>query len=331
MNARLTETPPTFAVGVDIGGSKVLAVAVDATGEVVATHRLPSNGGAAGVVDSARQAVAWLAQHLGVPVSSFSVVGVGVPGLVQPHSGEVTHAVNLGVGPDTLSLGARLAEQLGVPVVVENDVNAAALGASQVLGLGHRDLAFLSIGTGLAAGLVTDGRLRRGARAAAGEIGHIPVDPAGPLCSCGQRGCLETLASGSAIAAAWPSADGVSPGTALFAAALSGDPQAVAVRDAFAGHVAAAVRLLVLTCDVEVVVLGGGVTDLGADLLDAVVAALRRQAAGSPFLTALQLPERVAIVPPGSAVAAIGAALVGIAAREAAAPGWVGDPASTPA
>jgi len=218
-----------------------------------------------------------------------------------------------------------------VPVVVENDVNAAALGAAQVLGLGSTDLALLSIGTGLAAGLVTDGRLRRGARGAAGEIGHIPVDPAGPLCSCGQHGCLETLASGSAIAAAWPVADGGSPATALFAAAAGGDPRAVVVRDAFADAVAAAVRLLVLTCDVETVVLGGGVTDLGGELLDAVVAALGRQAAGSPFLAALQLPERVAIVPAGSAVAAIGAALVGIAARDAAATGWVDDAASRPA
>jgi glucokinase len=331
MNVRLTTPVPKLAVGVDIGGSKVLGVALDESGQVAATHRLPSNGGAAGIVESAHEAVVGLAQHLGVPVSSFSVVGVGVPGLVLPDSGEVTHAVNLGVGPDTLSLGARLAEQLGVAVVVENDVNAAALGATQVLGLGHTDLAFLSMGTGLAAGLVTEGRLRRGARGAAGEIGHIPVDPVGPLCSCGQRGCLETLASGSAIAAVWPSADGVSPGTALFAAAKSGDPRAIEARDAFAGHVASAVRLLVLTCDVEVVVLGGGVTDLGDELLDAVVVALGRQAAGSPFLAALQLPERVAIVPPGSAVAAIGAALVGISARDAAAPGWVDDAAIRPA
>lgn len=331
MNMRLTDPMRRLAVGVDIGGSKILAVAVDETGDVVATHRLPSNGGAAGIVDSAVDAVGRLAQHLGVPVNSFSVVGVGVPGLVQSHSGEVTHAVNLGVGPDTLSLGTRLAELLGVPVVVENDVNAAALGAAQVLGLGNTDLALLSIGTGLAAGLVSEGRLRRGARGAAGEIGHVPVDPAGPLCTCGQRGCLETLASGSAIAAAWSVADGGSPASALFAAAAGGSPRAVAVRDAFADAVAAAVRLLVLTCDVETVVLGGGVTDLGDELLDAVVAALGRQGAGSPFLAALQLPERVAIVPAGSAVAAIGAALVGIAARDAADTGWVDDAASRPA
>ena len=320
MNVRLTAPTPTLAVGVDIGGSKVLAVAIDETGEVQGSHRLPSNGGAAGVVESAVEAVDRLAQHLGVPVSAFSVVGVGVPGLVQPHSGDVTHAVNLGVGAGTLSLGARLAERLGVPVVVENDVNAAALGAAKVLGLGDADLAFLSIGTGLAAGLVTEGRLRRGARGAAGEIGHIPVDPAGPLCPCGQRGCLETLASGSAIAAAWPVNDGLSPAAALFAAAAGGDARAVRVRDAFGDSVASAVRLLVLTCDVETVVLGGGVTDLGPALLDVVVAALHRQATVSPFLAALQLPDRVAIVPAGSAVAAIGAALAGITARDAGVP-----------
>lgn len=330
MNVRLSE--PTLAVGVDIGGSKVLAVAIDAAGDVRATSRLPSNGGGAGVVESAADAVGRLGQHLGVPVSAFSVVGVGVPGLVRPDSGEVTHAVNLGVGAGTLSLGARLGEQLGVPVVVENDVNAAALGAAQVLGLGDTDLAFLSIGTGLAAGLVTEGRLRRGARGAAGEIGHIPVDPAGPLCPCGQRGCLETMASGSAIAAAWPVADGLPPATTLFAAAAAGDVRAVQVRDTFADAVAAAVRLLVLTCDVETVVLGGGVTDLGAVLRDAVVDALRRQATASPFLAALDLPARVALVPAGSAVAAIGAALAGIAARDAdEKAGWVDDAAVRPA
>jgi glucokinase len=317
-----------FAVGVDIGGSKVLAVAVDADGEVRASSRLPSNGGAAGVVDSAATAVGLLAQEAGVQVSSFSVVGVGVPGLVRPGSGEVTHAVNLGLGAGTLDLGHLLAERLGAPVVVENDVNVAAVGAAKVLGLGDADLAFLSIGTGLAAGLVTDGRLRRGARGAAGEIGHIPVDPAGLVCTCGQRGCLETVGSGSAIAAAWPVHDGLSPAEALFAAARGGDARAVVVRDGFAGAVALAVRLLVLTCDVETVVLGGGVTDLGQPLLDAVEAALLRQATGSPFLAALDLPRRVAMVPAGSPVAAVGAALAGVSAR--ATSQWLDEAAARP-
>lgn len=316
MSVRLSATErPALAAGVDIGGSKVLAVALDERRRELGRVRLSTANGASGVLESATAAVHRLAERTGVEVSDFTVVGVGVPGLVQRDSGAVSHAVNLGVGGTGLSLGADLAERLGVPVVVENDVNAAALGAAQLLGLEHSDLAFLSIGTGLAAGLVTGGRVRHGARGAAGEIGHVPVDPAGPLCVCGQRGCLETLASGSAIAAAWPVSDGVAPATALFAAAAAGDGRAVRVRDAVADHVASAVRLLVLTCDVETVVLGGGVSDIGPELLDAVVSALHRQATSSPFLAALELPSRVAVVPGGSGVAALGAALCGIVAH----------------
>lgn len=306
-----------LAVGVDIGGSKVLAVALDARYQVSAQVRLRTGNGPHGVVESALEAVHRLAAAATVPVAALGVVGVGVPGLVRPGSGDVSHAVNLGLGDGGVSLGAELADRLGVPVAVENDVNAAALGAAHLLGLAGTDLAYLSIGTGLAAGLVTGGRVRRGARGAAGEIGHVPVDPAGPRCPCGQRGCLETLASGSAIAAAWPKSDGVAPASALFAAAAAGDPAAVAVRDTFAGHLAAAVRLLVLTCDVETVVLGGGVTEVGPALLDAVAAALRRQAAGSAFLAALGLAERVASVPAGSPCAAVGAALSAVLAPAA--------------
>ena len=99
----------------------------------------------------------------------------------------------------------------GVPTLVENDVNAAAFGASMVMGCA--DLAYLSIGTGVAAGLIFDGRLRRGAHGVAGEIGHLPVDPGGPACECGQRGCLETVASGAAIARRWPSDSAAGPPT----------------------------------------------------------------------------------------------------------------------
>lgn len=303
----------SLLAGVDIGGSKVLAVAVDDEGTVLARTRLRTTGGADGVVASAVEAVLNLAHQPGV--DGLRAVGVGVPGLVEP-SGSVSHAVNLGL-EGTVDLGGRMSAELGLPVIVENDVNAAALGAARVLHLdGHggsaaTDLAYLSLGTGLAAGLVLGGRLRRGGRGAAGEIGHVPVDPAGPLCACGQRGCIETFASGSALAAAWPVAEGASPAESVFAAALLGDPRAVAVREGFADAVAAAVRLLVLTCDVETVVLGGGVTDVGPPLLQAVCRALVRQREVSPFLAALDLPDRVTIVPTGSAVAAVGAALAG--------------------
>lgn len=310
-----------LVAGIDIGGTKVLGVALDDRSRVVATSRLVSNGGADGVIRTATEALHRLAQAAGVDVGEFASVGVGVPGLVRPRSGVVSHAVNLGVGAGEVDLGDRLWRAFGVPVIVENDVNAAALGASAILGLHDVDLAYLSIGTGLAAGLVSGGQLRRGARGGAGEIGHIPVDPQGALCACGQRGCLETTGSGSALDAAAASARGEAWSAAagaharssaiVFAAASQGDTAAITARDGFTDAVAAAVRLLVLTCDVDTVVLGGGVTELGSALLDEVCQALHRQAARSPFLRALDLPARVTIVPADSQVAAVGAALAG--------------------
>ena len=107
--------------------------------------------------------------------------------------------------------------------MVENDLNAATWGAHVLSGAD--DLAYLSLGTGLAAGFVLSGTLRRGAHGAAGEIGHVPVDPAGALCSCGQRGCLELSASGSALSAAWPADGGGAPGRGPVRRGRGGKPR----------------------------------------------------------------------------------------------------------
>lgn len=310
----MTGAPERLWAGLDIGGSKVHAVAVDDAGTVRAEHRAESRGGTAGVLGTAGAALGALARDAGRPVGAFAAVGIGVPGLVDTATGSVSHAVNLGLDGTPLRLRDRLAELpglAGVPVVVENDVNAAALGAAHLLGLDVPDLAYLGIGTGLAAGLVLGGRLRRGLRGSAGEVGHVPVDPTGPRCSCGQRGCLEVLVSGAAIARAWPGTPGVPAAEALFAAADAGDDRARAVRDRIVGHVAAAVRLVVLTVDVELVVLGGGVAELGERLAEPVREHLERSAAVSPYLRGLDLPGRVVTVPPGPPVAAFGAALAG--------------------
>jgi predicted NBD/HSP70 family sugar kinase len=248
----------------------------------------------------------------------FLSIGVGIPGTVDVSSGRVDHAVNLGV--TGLELGLELSARLGRTVRVENDVNAAALGAFSLLGLtGEQSMAYLNLGTGLAAGLVLGGRLWRGSRGVAGEIGHIPVDPAGPLCPCGQRGCLELMASGSAVARQWPTED-PKPVRALWTAADAGDALAVEVRARLVENVAAAVRLLVLTVDVDDVVIGGGLSSLGDELLADVREVLGDWAAGSEFLASLELPQRVDLVPGGANVAAVGAALIGAAVEPAEAP-----------
>ncbi|MGN6302868.1 MAG: ROK family protein [Angustibacter sp.] len=292
--------------GVDVGGTKVLAVVTDEHLTVRGRARLTTRRGERGVLDTVARAVTEAARRAGVSPAVLDVVGVGVPGLVDVASGQVAHAVNLGLDDEPTDLAAGLRDLLGVPVVLENDVNAAALGA-QALRRGGSDLALLSIGTGLAAGLVLGGRLHRGARGAAGEIGHVPVDPAGAPCSCGQRGCLETVASGAALAAAWPAGPG--RGGSPWEAAAAGDDRARAAVERFSAGVAAAVRLLVLTWDVETVVLTGGVTEVGRPLLEAVRHALRAQGAGSPLIAALGLPERVVLLDRSVPVAALGAAL----------------------
>ena len=311
----MTTVGATLRVGIDIGGTKTHGVVLDEAGAIVEHWRSPTGFGPRQVVAVAVAAVEQLAEQRGVKASTFASVGIGIPGRVDSRAGRVAHAVNLGV--DDLDLGPQLAVLLGRAVRVENDVNAAALGAHHLLAPSEsRSMAYLNLGTGLAAGLVLDGTLWRGARGVAGEIGHIPVDPRGELCACGQRGCLETLASGSALARLWPEGvvDGRPPlARELFAAAETGAPAAKRAAERIIENIAAAVRILVLTVDVDAVVIGGGLSSLGAPLLGGVRARLSADARTSPFLASLDLGERIVLVPGGVDVAAVGAALVGAA------------------
>lgn len=325
--ARVPAAPPQrpaatrpVRVGVDVGGTKTDAVAVDPAGTVLAQLRLPTGFGGSAVLDSTVDAVTRIAQELDVLPEDFASLGVGIPGAVDAASGRVTHAVNLGL--EGLEFGRELTARLGVAARVENDVNAAALGAFSLLrpeqhGPDAPSMAYLNLGTGLAAGLVLRGELWRGSRGAAGEIGHIPVDPAGPLCQCGQRGCFEAVASGSAVARQWPTTS-PRPVQDLFDAADEGNPQAIDIRDRLIANVASAVRVLVLTVDVDAVMIGGGISSLGPRLLDAVRSVLDGWAASSPFLASLDLSKRVRVLPEGFPAAAVGAALVGVVEGTAA-------------
>ena len=292
-------------LGLDIGGTKTDAVVLDPDGAVLKRLRLPTGFGPEAVVASAVTAIENIADASGI---DFESIGIGIPGMIDEGTGIVRHAVNLGF--ESLDLGAALAERLGVRVKVENDVKSAAVGAYHLLELQH-PMAYLNLGTGLSAGIVINGALWRGARGTAGEIGHIPIDPAGALCPCGQRGCLETVASGSGITRQWPS-DAEYPALELFEAATAGDERATAVVDALTRGVASAVRTLILTADVETVVIGGGLSHLGEPLFAGVRRVLQDWARYSPFLASLSLPTRVRVLPDGMPAAAVGAALIGV-------------------
>lgn len=299
-------------VGLDVGGTKTDAVAVGDAGEILGRIRIPTGWGPDAVARTVLDAVRTLGADGGVHLGGVRSVGVGIPGQIEPGTGRVVHAVNLGV--EELDLAAAVGPALGVPVRVENDVKAAALGAHalHVSGGGQppASMAYLNLGTGIAAGIVSDGVLWRGARGTAGEVGHISVDPLGPVCRCGQRGCIEAFSGGGAIAERWAQRSAL-PVRDVFDAADAGDPRARDLRTGLARGVAAAVRVLVLTADVDIVVLGGGVTALGDRLMADVTAELSASAEASPFMRSLRLTDRVELLPPGSPAAALGAALVG--------------------
>lgn len=295
-------------VGLDIGGTKVRGLLLDADGARVASALVPTRPGPDGVPAAALECVDSLVAAAPGPVR-VDAVGVGVPGLVDPASGTVAHAVNLGIDGEPLRLAAVLGERLGTRAVrVENDVDVAVVGAARTLGTD--DVAYLALGTGVAAGLVLGGRLLRGHLGVAGEVGHLPYRPDGPRCACGQRGCLELYASGAALTAAWHASGGTGTAVDVFRAAADGDAAATRLRDDHADAVAACVQVLVLVSGVRMVVVGGGVADVGPPLRDAVARALAARAAGSPFLAGVRLADRVVLAPPGDESAALGAAML---------------------
>jgi predicted NBD/HSP70 family sugar kinase len=298
----------TTTIGIDIGGSSTTAVAIDRAGTILGRHQVR------GAVDGGRQMVAAAVSAVeGLDVDDVGAVGVGVPGQVDPLTGQVRMAVNLGVGSGAFDLGSELEDALGHLVVVENDVHAAALGAHESLRLdgdAPQTLTLVSIGTGIGAGVVVHGELLRGAHGMAGEIGHVVVDETGAVCRCGQRGCLEAVAAGPAISRAWPRGTSGSAATALFAAAAGGDPAAEKVAGRIAGHLTTALIWLSAAHDAELIVLAGGVSGAGQPFLEAVQEQVRRRGAASELAARRLRPEQVTLARVEDAPGARGAAVL---------------------
>jgi glucokinase len=295
-------------VGIDIGGSTIYGVVVDGENHVLAESSRVTGWGNEAVEEGAVASVIALASMIDHPVADLGSLGVGIPGLVDPGSGRVRNAVNIGVVE--LDLASRLHSRLGLRVAVDNDVNAAALGAWQWLGEnGGETLAFLNLGTGIAAGFVVDGHPWRGSRGYAGEIGHLPALDNRVLCPCGQTGCLETVASGTGLARLWPTADGHAAHD-LVRAVDRGDARAIEVWNEFVQATAIAVQVLALAVDPAKIVVGGGLSRLGSRLATSLAEVLTAREASSSFLASLDLGARLTLIDPAFPQGAVGAALL---------------------
>ncbi len=189
-----------FAIGVDVGGTNLRAAAIDTGGQVLEKLSLDTDmqSGRDAVLEEMCAAVAALRDRYAA-CASLAGIGFGVPGLIFMEEGKIRESPNL-PGWDNYPIRDEIERKLGTRVFLENDANAAALG-EKWMGLGRdlESLAMLTLGTGVGGGVVQKGRIWHGALGMAGELGHVTVSPDGPLCGCGNHGCLEALASATAI------------------------------------------------------------------------------------------------------------------------------------
>lgn len=267
--------PAGRTVGIDVGGTKCLGVALDDNGHVVAEDRRPTPRGA-GSLPLLIETLAELAEELG----PYDELGVGVPGLVT-REGVLRAAPNLD-GVADFDVAGLLGKRVGGRVHVDNDATCAAVSEWLYgVGRGTTDMVLVTLGTGIGGGLVTSGRLQRGKNGFAGEYGHMVVDPDGPPCPCGRRGCWERYASGSGLARLAREAAvgrrvnrvielaGGDPesvrGEMVMQAAREGDADAMKVIDRFGRWVALGLVNLTNALDPQLFVLGGGLA-AGADL-----------------------------------------------------------------
>lgn len=272
--------------GLDVGGTKILgrALVPGSPAHSLSEVRVDTPQGTDAVLDALQDVVTRLAasdpvvEHGGV-----AAVGVGVPGLVDQR-GVLRFAPNL-PGVTEVPIGPELSRRLSLPVTVDNDANCATwcefrIGAAEAV----TDAVLITLGTGIGAGIVAGGRLHRGAHGFAGEPGHMVIDPVGPPCPCGRRGCWERLASGSGLgrlgrdAAEAGNAPRVTElaggdpvdvrGEHVTRAALEGDEPALDIMRQLAWWFAVGLANLVDILDPEMVVVGGGLASVGELLLE---------------------------------------------------------------
>jgi fructokinase len=289
--------------GIDLGGTKTEGAILDATGAVVLRERIPTDATSyESVVDGVAAMYARLRAHAR---DAAHTLGVGTPGAVSPRTGLMKNSNTTRL--NGMPLARDLRERLGRDPAIMNDANCfAAAEALHGAGRGRRVVFGVIMGTGCGGGLVVDGRAHAGLQSIAGEWGHTSIDPGGPECYCGSRGCVETYISGSGLERRHTEATGERLAVeAIVARARSGDPGCVATIDEFYRRFGRSVANLIAVLDPDLIVLGGGLSNID-ELYGRGVAEVAR----CVFSDSLETPiVRNAL---GDSAGVIGAALVGV-------------------
>lgn len=270
-----------YVVGIDLGATKIGMGLISPADEIIARERMPTAAweGPGSVVTRIAEVIGRWRREL-PSAEAIEAVGICTPGPVDHATGYVLDPPNL-TGWRDVPLRDMLRQRLGIPVVLEHDAKAAALGEFHYgAGRGARSMVYIVVGTGVGAAVIVDGALYRGSHNSAGEVGHITLDRFGELCSCGNRGCVETFVSGPALARRYQTAldaagQGLPPtpgehitGEVVYEMACAGDPLARQVIEEAGNALGYAVATLAMILDIELYVVGSSVARCGDMLLE---------------------------------------------------------------
>ncbi len=271
-------------LGIDLGGTNIVAGVVDEDYKIIATNKVKTNlpRPSEEIVDDIAKVSIEAAKAAGVKIKDIAAVGIGTPGSINPKTGIVTYSNNLGFYD--LPLGDMLRERLGVDLFLENDANAAAYGEYIAgAGRGTKNFIAVTLGTGVGGGIIIDGKLYSGSNYAGGELGHTVIQMNGEACTCGRLGCYEAYASATALirqtkqamirfpeSSMWQLCDGRldnASGKTAFNAMRNGDEAGKAVVDNYIGYVAVGLANIINTFQPDVICIGGGISKEGETLI----------------------------------------------------------------
>ncbi|MCY3895344.1 MAG: ROK family protein [Chloroflexi bacterium] len=273
---------------IDLGGTSVRAAVVDVNGGITGfvAGATEASQGPDAVIDRIVAVLRNSLTRAAVDISELVAVGIGAPGPLDWDTGVIHEAPNL-PGWTEVPLAARIADAIGLPTFLENDANAAALAENQYgVAQGSRNMLYITVSTGVGGGLILDGELWHGAYGSAGEFGHMTVDFDGPLCDCGNRGCIEAIAAGPDIAA-WvvkqiaagrsSSLSGQTDpsGRDVVEAAQQGDALSVSALERAGRAVGFGIVNVAHLVNLDTVVIGGGIANAGDLLFDPIRATVR--------------------------------------------------------
>lgn len=282
-----------YIIGIDLGGTKIATAVADSKGNILKQINIPTlaDKGADIVIDRVISSVDKILEESGINIKDVASLGIGVPGHVDAQKGIITKAPNL-PGFENIEIRKKLKKHFPIEIIIDNDANAATIGEFKLgAGKNKQNMLFITVSTGIGGGLVIGGNIYHGSSNNAGEIGHMILDPKGPKCNCGNRGCLEAFASGPAMAKRaikkLSNESKIREEASILVNMVDGDVEKITSKeisiaasegDKFsmeiikenAEYIGIGLVNIINVIDPEVIVLGGGVSMIGKPLFKAI-------------------------------------------------------------